>query len=77
MSDRLKWVAALSSIGIDPIDALTMDEKSFREKQEFCLDAGLEPIEDLELAKAMVMSLGVDEQLIKQFEQASEPAPPK
>ena len=80
-SERLKWLQAFSTLGIDAYDCMTMNDNDFKEKLQFCQECGLEPIEDAELAKAMALSLGLDESLFRDDPPKPEPThknpPPK
>ena len=60
MTERLKWVQSLNSIGIEPDAILSMSDAEFQEKVALCQDCGLEPIDDIDLAKAIAESIGID-----------------
>ena len=67
-SERIKWLQAFSSLGIDAVECMTMNDKDFKEKRQFAQECGLEPTEDPELAKAMALSVGLDESIFKDEE---------
>ena len=61
MSERLRWVRPFDAIGISCDDLFSMSESEFNQKCQFCLECGLEPAEDMAVAKAIAMSLEIPE----------------
>jgi hypothetical protein len=58
--ERLKWVQAFASIGIEGNRILTMSDAEFIEKTQLCRECDLMPIEDEDMARAIAASLDID-----------------